>query len=204
MVISTTASGEPIVAVEQFAAVEARRRHSSQARGGPLFILDLAVPRDFDPAIGDRPEVYLYSVDDLRAACERNRALRDKDLPAAMRIVRQETERFAADLHHRTTGPIIRQLKAGWEKPKEEELRRLLNKLPDLDEHARAEIREAFDRLFNKLLHPPLESLRDESRHGIPNALVDALDETVPAEGLMANGRVAEANRRPVGQAPRA
>ncbi len=126
------------------------------------------MPRDFDPAIGDRPEVYLYSVDDLRAACQRNRDLRDKELPAAMRIVRQETERFAADVHHRTTGPIIRQLKAGWEKPKEEELHRLFNKLPDLDEHGRGEIREAFDRLLNKLLHPPLESLRDEAATAFP------------------------------------
>ncbi len=175
VVISTTGASEPIVAAEQFAAVETRRRQRSRPRGGPLFILDLAVPRDFDPAIGDRPEVYLYSVDDLRAACERNRALRDKELPAATRIVRQETERFAANLHHRATGPIIRQLKAGWEKPKEEELRRLLNKLPDLDEHARVEIREAFDRLLNKLLHPPLESLRDASRRGLSNTLADAL-----------------------------
>jgi glutamyl-tRNA reductase len=175
VVVSTTAADEPIVNREQFLAVEQRRRLGSKLHSGPLFILDLAVPRDFDPAIGDRPEVYLYSVDDLRAACERNRALRDKELPAAMRIIRQETERFAAELHHRATGPIIRQLKAGWEKPKEEELRRLFNKLPDLDERGRAEIREAFDRLLAKLLHPPLESLRDASRHGIPNALADAL-----------------------------
>jgi glutamyl-tRNA reductase len=169
VVISTTGADEPIVTGKQFLAIEPRRH----AR--PLFILDLAVPRDFDPAIGDRPEVYLYSVDDLRAACERNQLLRDKELPAAERIIRQETDRFATDLHHRRTGPIIRRLKEGWEKPKEEELRRLLNKLPDLDERGRAEIREAFDRLLNKLLHPPLESLRDEARHGIPSALLDAL-----------------------------
>jgi len=51
----------------------------------------------------------------------------------------------------------------------------LFNKLPQLDDHAREEIRHAFDRLLNKLLHPPLESLRDESRRGFPNALVEAL-----------------------------
>ncbi len=169
LVISTTGAQEPIVTLQQFLVVERTR----PAR--PLFVLDLAVPRDFEPAIGDRPEVYLYSVDDLREACEENRRLRDKELPAALRIVQQETDRFMADLHHRTSGPIIRRLKEGWEKPKEEELRRLLNKLPDLDDRSRAEIREAFDRLINKLLHPPLESLRDESRHGIPSALVDAL-----------------------------
>lgn len=169
LVISTTAAAEPIVTLAQFERIE-HLRHER-----PLFILDLAVPRDFDPAIGDRTGVYLYSIDDLREACERNRLARDKELPAALRIIEQETDRFLGDLHHRSTGPVIQQLKRGWERPKEEELQRLLNKLPELDAHARDEIRQAFDRLVNKLLHPPLESLRDEARHGFPNALVDAL-----------------------------
>jgi len=169
LVIGTTGAEEPVVTLDQFEAVEAARFER------PLFVLDLAVPRDFDPAIGDRPGVYLYSIDDLREVCEKNRRRRDKELPAARRIIEQETERFMADMHHRVTGPIIRQLKEGWEKPKEEELWRLWNKLPELDDRARSEIRQSFDRLVNKLLHPPLESLRDESRHGIPHALLDAL-----------------------------
>ena len=61
------------------------------------------------------------------------------------------------------------------QEPKEEELRRLFNKLPDLDDRAREEISQSFDRLVNKVLHPPLESLRDESRHGIPHSLLEAL-----------------------------
>jgi glutamyl-tRNA reductase len=169
LVVSTTGAEEPIVTLTQFVSIESSRSD------GPLFVLDLAVPRDFDPAIGDRGGVYLYSIDDLKHACDQNRAERDRELPAARRIIEQETERFMGDLRHRMTGPIIQQLRQGWEKPKEEELRRLFNKLPDLDERARGEIRESFDRLINKLLHPPLESLRDESRHGIPSALLDAL-----------------------------
>jgi len=169
LVISTTGAGEPIVSLDEFMQVERRRK------GGPLFILDLAVPRDFDPAIAERPDVYLYSVDDLQAACERNRRERDRELPAAMRIIEHETAQFMAELHHRATGPVIQRLKQGWQAPKEEELQRLLNKLPELDDRAKAEIRYAFDRLVNKLLHPPLESLRDESRHGIPEVLLDAL-----------------------------
>jgi len=169
LVISTTGSEETIVSLEQFLPIEARRCER------PLFILDLAVPRDFDAAIGRRAGVYLYSLDDLRAACERNRQERDKELPAAMRIVQQETARFFTDLHHRVTGPFIRQLREGWDKPKEDELKRLFAKLPSLDDRARQEVREAFDRLINKLLHPPLASLRDESRHGIPSALLEAL-----------------------------
>ncbi len=169
LVVSTTGSAQTIVTCETFAGVE-RARH-----GRPLFILDLAVPRDFDPGIGRRPGVYLYSVDDLRVACERNRAERDRELPAALRIVEQETGRFMADLHHRATGPIIQQLLEGWQKPKEEELARLLNRLPGLDAKGQEEVRRAFDRLIGKLLHPPLQSLRDESREGIPSRLMDAL-----------------------------
>jgi len=169
LVVSTTGAQQPVVTLAQFLSIEPARSDR------PLFILDLAVPRDFEPAVGNRPGVYLYSIDDLRQACEQNRAERDRELPAARRIIEQETGRLMADLHHRTTGGVIRQLKQGWEKPKEEELRRLLNKLPQLDETGREEIRQSFDRLLNKLLHPPLESLRDESRHGIPSALVEAL-----------------------------
>jgi glutamyl-tRNA reductase len=169
LVISTTGAEEPIVTLAQFESIESVRGQR------PLFVLDLAVPRDFDSAIGDRPNVYLYSVDDLRQACERNRAERDKELPAARRIIDQETSRFMTDVHHRMTGPLIRQLREDWQRIEEEELRRLWNKLPPLEESARREIQESFDRLVNKLLHPPLESLRDESRHGSPRKLLDAL-----------------------------
>ena len=177
LVISTTGAEEPIVTIEHFKQIEASRRRR------PLLILDLAVPRDFDPAIGDRPGVYLYSVDDLQQACRQNQKLRDKELPAAMRIVEQETRRFMTELHHRAVGPVIKQLRQGWQHPKEEELRRLFNKLPELDEKSRREIARSFDRLVNKLLHPPLESLRDESRHGIPNALLDALTKLFKLKG---------------------
>jgi glutamyl-tRNA reductase len=169
VVVSTTGAGKPIFALEQFAAIEAQRFER------PLFILDLAVPRDFDPAIGGRPDVYLYSIDDLQAACQRNRMHRDKELPAAMHIIEQETARFMAELHHRAVAPVIEQLRLGWQRPKEDEVQRLLNKLPELDDHSRDEIRRSFDRLVNKLLHPPLESLRDESRKGVPRGLLEAL-----------------------------
>lgn len=169
LVVSTTGAPEPIITLAQFRSIETARYQR------PLFVLDLAVPRDFDPAIGDRPGVYLYSIDDLQQTCDNNRRLRDRELPAAERIVEHETSRFMTELHHRATGSLIRQLRADWDKPKEEELRRLLNRLPDLDEHAREEIRRSFDRLVNKLLHPPLESLRDEARHGIPTTLLESL-----------------------------
>jgi len=138
-------------------------------------IRDLAVPRDFEPSVGQCADVYLYSSDDLQTTCQQNREERDKELPAAMHIVEQETTRFMAEMYHRAIGPVIERLRLGWRKPKEEEVQRLLNRLPDLDDRAREEISRSFDRLVNKLLHPPLESLRDESRKGVPRGLLDAL-----------------------------
>lgn len=169
LVISTTGSKEPIVTTEQFKQVEEARTK------WPLFVLDLAVPRDFEPDIGEWSDVFLFSIDDLRDACEKNCERRKGELPKAQSIVEQEAARLVANLRHRVTGPIIRRLKQGLEKPKEEELCRLLAKLPELDENAQKEIRRSFDRLLNKVLHSPLTSLREESRHGMPNVLLDAM-----------------------------
>lgn len=166
LIVSATGADEPVVTDRWFAEIKTRR---------PLVILDLAVPRDFDSAIGRRADVFLYSIDDLQAVCEENRRRRDKELPAALRVVEQETTRFMAEMYHRAIGPVIEQLRLGWQKPKEDELQRLLGKLPGLNEREREEVRRSFDRLVNKLLHPPLESLRDESRKGVPRGLLDAL-----------------------------
>lgn len=168
LVVSTTGAPDPVVTLEEFRRVESARYQR------PLCILDLAVPRDFDPSIGRCLGVYLYSIDDLRETCEQNRRDRDSELPGALRIIAEETDRFMADLHHQTTGPIIKRLRQNWHQIKEDELRRLFNKLPDLEDRSREEINRFSDRLVNKLLHPPLESLRDESRHGIPHHLVEA------------------------------
>lgn len=170
LVVSTTAAGEPVVTAAAFDQHVAPRR---QQRA--LFILDLAVPRDFEPAVGERLGVYLYSLDDLAAACELNRQSRARELPAAEIIVVTETDAFMADAHRRAAAPVISGLRRGMEAPKLAELERLFHKLPELDERARAEITQFADRLVNKLLHPPLESLRDASQDGPPHGLLDAL-----------------------------
>ena len=79
------------------------------------------------------------------------------------------------DLHHRSTGPTIKRLKARADEVKQEELARLLNKAGEIDPKLRDDIEKAFDRLVNKLLHPPLESLRDEASQGTPHGLLEAL-----------------------------
>jgi glutamyl-tRNA reductase len=169
LVVSATGATEPILTVATFKPiVEARYQR-------PLLVLDLAIPRDFEPEIGKLQGVYLYAIDDLQEACQRNRLEREKEWPQAERIIEDETQRFMTDLNHRATAPTIRRLKLRADEVKVEELARLLNKLGKLDPKVEADIRQAFDRLVNKLLHPPLESLRDEAQHGAPHGLLDAL-----------------------------
>lgn len=169
LVVSTTAAPQLIVTVDDFRPLAASRNR------WPLLILDLAVPRDFDPRIAEAPGVYLVEIDDLRQTAERNQRLRDQELPAAMRIIDQETRRFMADWNCRTIGPIVRRLREGWQGPKEAELDRLFKKLPALDQKQRAEIQCAFDRLVNKLLHSPMQSLRREAGAGVPAGLLEAV-----------------------------
>ena len=169
LVVSTTGATEPVVTLEMFAGAERRRG------GRPLLVLDLAMPRDFDPRIGTRPGVWLYSIDDLGAACDANRKTRQREMPGALAIVEEETQRFMGDLHHRSSAPVIERLRAGWTETGESELDRLFRRLPELDDTARAEIRQSFQRYAAKLLHSPLTSLRNESHSGPPHGLLDAL-----------------------------
>ncbi|MDR1492882.1 MAG: glutamyl-tRNA reductase [Planctomycetaceae bacterium] len=172
LVVSTTGATEPIVRLDDYLAIESRRQ------GRPLFVLDLAVPRDFDSAIGARENVFLYSVDDLKETCERNQQSRNRELPKAEKIIRQERCKFWRDMRSRETGSIIRRLREDWKSRKEAELTRLFHKLPNISEADQREVRYAFDRLINKLLHPPLESLRDEadqSHHSVTYLLQDAI-----------------------------
>ena len=169
LVVSTTGASEPVVSADLFAQAEAARE------GRPLVVLDLAVPRDFEPQIGARPGVWLYSIDDLGAACEANRKSRQREMPAALAIIDEEARRFMGDLHHRSTAPVIEQLRAGWSETGEAELDRLFRRLPGLDDSARDEIRQAFERYAAKMLHSPLTSLRNESHSGPPHGLLDAL-----------------------------
>jgi glutamyl-tRNA reductase len=170
LVVSTTGADRPVVTLDEFRGNIAPLRQQR-----PLFILDLAIPRDFAPAIRNELGVYLYGIDDLTEACERNREARAAALPAAEGIIEEETRAFVADARHAAAGPVIARIRAELAATQAAELARLFDRLPELDDRLKQEIRRYSDRLVGKLLHPPLESLRDDSRSGSPHGLLEAL-----------------------------
>lgn len=169
VIVSTTGASEPIMGLDRYR--EIRRKWGIKT----VFILDLGAPRDFDPRIREwDDEVYLYCIDDLQTTCERNRAARQKDIDKSWGIIDQETDSFFAAMSHRATGPLVRRLRESWNEIVDQETRRLFNKLPHLQQD-REEINRSIERIVNKLLHPPMEALRDEAKEGTPHGLMDAL-----------------------------
>ena len=169
LVIAATGAGEPVITADDYRSIAAVRSDR------PLFMVDLSVPRNLDERLGRFPNVYLYSIDDLEEACRRNRKAREREIPKANRVVAQEAESFLKELRLRDSGELIGELRRRWNEVKEEEVQRLLNKCGPLPSETESEIRYAFDRLINKLLHAPMRSLRDESREGKPTRLLEAM-----------------------------
>lgn len=169
LVVSTTGAPHFIVTLDDFRSLEQQRADRLQ------FILDLAVPRDFEPAIDQFANVYLYCVDDLQAVCDRNRKARKKEWPKAQHIIDDETKQFLNSIKQRGNVPVIRRFRQQANEIKQTELQRLFQKIPETDTHQRKEITLAFDRVVNKLLHPPMESLRAETEADSGKELLDAL-----------------------------
>lgn len=157
LVVSTTGAAEPIVTESRLKPILAKRSRPN------LLILDLAVPRDFEPAIARLPSVYLYSVDDLQSVCQRNESFRRQQLPKARKIIDEEVQRIIADWNLRLSGDTIRALKEQAILIRDAELQRLMGKQPmkELSQEAHQEIQQTVDRVINKLLHGPLQSLRE-------------------------------------------
>jgi glutamyl-tRNA reductase len=138
-------------------------------------ILDLAVPRDFDPAIADLEEVdLLLNVDDLNRIRDEVLRQRLKHVPAAEALVQSETDAFLASWSRRSLGPAITRLCQEWERIRLEVQQQCLSRLNGkLTPEDMAIIEGAFRLLQNKYLHVPLSALREEAQQG--GRLLEAL-----------------------------
>lgn len=169
LIVSTTGSDRPIVDVPRFK--QARYNRDDRA----VFILDLGAPRDFEPAVGRLESVFLYDIDSLQRTCEANRQARAQELTMAQAIVEDETATFLAEFHRRTSSDLVARLREGWHETAQQELEKLFRRTEHFDADDRDAIERTVERIVNKLLHPPLEALRDESRAGPPQGLINAL-----------------------------
>jgi glutamyl-tRNA reductase len=171
IILSTTGAQEIIVTRERYRTAIARRK-----KDGPVVILDIAVPRDFDPTIHDGDRTCLFNIDDLKRIREQTLAQRQKHVAAAEAIVEQEERRFLADWNRRKHGPVIARLTQDWDTKRQAVVRQLLSKLNGkLTDADRAYIEGAFRLLQNQFLHGPISALTEEAHEGGGHALLEAL-----------------------------
>ena len=155
IVITATGSPRPIITRAQLEAVQGRR-----ARSNPLFIIDVAVPRDVDSAVGDIEQVFLYNIDDLQSIVEENLSRRAAEVERAESIVNEEVTRFMAWQRSRSAVPTVVALRQRFESIRRSELQRLEGKLGALSPDARARVDEVTRLIVEKLLLEPTEQLK--------------------------------------------
>jgi glutamyl-tRNA reductase len=170
IVLSTTGAAEPIVSLERYERIRRRRR------GGPVVILDIAVPRDFDPRIHDGETTCLFNIDDLHRIREQTLAERQKQVAPAEVIVTNEVRRFLKEWTRRHHGPIIARLTADFETKREAIVQQLLSRLNGrLTEDDRLYVEGAFRLLQNQFLHGPISALADEPHDAPSHTLLEAI-----------------------------
>ncbi|HEX2601358.1 MAG TPA: glutamyl-tRNA reductase [Gemmatimonadaceae bacterium] len=168
VLICSTASPVPVVTV-------ARVRSSIEARGDrPLCILDIALPRDVEAAVGELGNVFLYDLDDLRAAAAANLEQRAEDIPAAQAIVAAESAKFWDWVAGLAAVPVVREFREEMDKLRSTELAAALRRLGALTPEQTDAIEHFSKSLMNKFLHEPSVRLKAAAANGRGLGVVDA------------------------------
>ena len=184
IVITATGSQQPILDRAHIASVMGRGRRD------PLFIIDIAIPRDVDPAAAEIEQVFLYNVDDLQAVVQENLSRRTSEIQHAEAIVAEDVGRFMSWLRSRGAIPTVVALRQRFDAIRRAELQRLDGKLAGLPPEARARVDEITRLIMEKLLLEPTEQLKalpDEETQAAYTEAINRLfalrpDERTPRE----------------------
>ena len=141
----------------------------------PLCILDIALPRDVQPAVGELGNVFLYDLDDLRTVVSANLERRRAELPSAEEVIAAEVEQYWRWLAGLAAVPVLRAFREQIDRVREDELAHALRKFNHLSSADREAIEHFSRSLMNKFLHEPSVRLRAAAANGQGLTIVDAL-----------------------------
>jgi glutamyl-tRNA reductase len=150
VVVSSTSSPEPVLSREQV----------PDRKGRPLFVIDLAVPRDVDPEVAQLEDCYVYDIDDLQAVVRESLSGRRREAERAEAIVAHEAERFRDWQASRQVVPAIASLRERAESIRSGELAKAESRLEGLSESERRTVESLTTQIVNKLLHVPIVRLK--------------------------------------------
>jgi glutamyl-tRNA reductase len=168
VLICSTASPVPVVTV-------GRVKDPVAARGDrPLCILDLALPRDVEAAVGSLDNVFLYDLDDLRAAAAANVERREENIPAAQQIIALESEKYWDWVAGLAAVPVVKSFREEMDRVRSTELATALRRLGPLSAEQIQTIEHFSKALMNKFLHEPSVRLKAAAANGRGLGVVDA------------------------------
>src|SRR3954471_16619565 len=200
IVITATGAANPILTKAHIEGVMRPRRNR------PLFIIDIAMPRDVEAAAGEIEEVFLYNIDDLQATVRENLARRASEVARAEAIVNDEVEKFGGWLRARGAIPTVVALRERFESIRRAELERLDFKLSSLPPEARERVDEITHLIIEKLLLTPTEQLKSLGNSEAVTAYTEALtrlfalaeqDDHSDRDQAAKRGRIEPFKRRP-------
>jgi glutamyl-tRNA reductase len=155
IVITSTAAKEPIIHRGEMEAVMRRRRNR------PVFLIDIAVPRDVESAVNKVQNAYLYDIDDLQDVVASNLDERQREAVLAREIVEEEVGFFQEWLASLAVVPTLVALRTWATTVKDDELEKFLAKMPDLTDDERNKVGALAHSIVNKLLHPPTVRVKE-------------------------------------------
>ena len=167
LLLCSTAAPVPVVTPAHVSAAVARRG------GRPLCILDIALPRDVEPRVAQIENVFLYDLDDLRAAAAANLEKREENLPAAEAIVAEEAQKYWDWLAGLAAVPVVRKFREEMDRLRVNELAAALKRLGPLTADQREGVEQLSRSLMNKFLHEPSVRLRAAAANGRGLGVVD-------------------------------
>jgi len=171
LLLSSTGAASPLLEVDDLRGIVAARA------GRPLLIVDIAVPRDIDPAIGELDGVTLLDMDDLRAFADIGTAARKGEVAAVQSLLDEELERYLGATSAREVAPMIVALRERAEEVRQAELDRYRARLDGLEPVQRDAVEALTRGILGKLLHDPSIALKDAAGSPRGDRLVNALRE---------------------------
>ena len=167
IIVACTGSDTPVLTRETLKRVFKSRRHQ------PLFMVDLGVPRDIEPSVETLPDVYLYTVDDLRGVIEQSRRSRAAAADDAEAIIENQTDAFMDWMRTLNAVGAIRRYRQHAERQRDEALAQARRQLA-AGHTPEAVIEQLGHRLTRKLLHTPTMGLREAAREGDARVIRDS------------------------------
>ncbi len=169
VVISSTTAPHALITLEMMEEVMERRS------GRLLLLIDIALPRDVDPAVAEMPGVHLFNLDDLEIGVNEGIRLRRREVEQVQEIIVQEVNAFKRWLSSLSVVDTISALRQHADMLRQQELVRTLQRIPTLTQHETAVIQELTTRIVNKLLHIPMLRLKDAAMDGHEHMYSEAL-----------------------------